>query len=232
MMIDKPIQIAVDGYSSCGKSTLARELARELGFVYIDSGAMYRAVTLYAIRNNVFENEKLNKSLLIGLLKEISIHFELDNNNNPITYLNNENIEDEIRQIEVSSKVSIISAIPEVRKRLVLLQREMSKNRSVVMDGRDIGTVVFPEARIKFFITANIDIRAKRRYDELIEKKSKADYSIVKMNLEERDMLDQTRAISPLKKAEDAILIDNSKLDRKEQLDIAMSFVNKILHES
>ncbi|MDD3858835.1 MAG: (d)CMP kinase [Bacteroidales bacterium] len=232
MMIDKLIQIAVDGYSSCGKSTLARELARELGFMYIDSGAMYRAVTLYAIRNNVFENNKFNKSLLIGLLKEISIHFELDNNNNPITYLNNENIEDEIRQIEVSSKVSIISAIPEVRKRLVLLQREMSKNISVVMDGRDIGTVVFPKARIKFFITADIDIRAKRRYDELIEKKSKANYSVVKINLEERDMLDQTRAVSPLKKAEDAILIDNSELDRKEQLDIAMSFVNKILNES
>lgn len=231
-MIPKPIQIAVDGFSSCGKSTLARELARELGFVYVDSGAMYRAVTLYSIRKNIFKDEILNKLMLVGLLEEIIIHFELDIDNNPITFLNNENVEDEIRQIIVSSKVSLISAIPEVRKRLVMLQREMSKNKSVVMDGRDIGTIVFPEAMVKFFITADIDVRAKRRYNELIEKKSKADYEVVKMNLIERDMLDQTRAVSPLKKANDAILIDNSELTRKEQLEIALSYVRKILNEA
>jgi cytidylate kinase len=227
----KPVQIAVDGFSSCGKSTLARELAKELGYIYIDSGAMYRAVTLYALKNRVFENDKLDKPLFLTILKEIEINFELDKNNNPITFLNNQNVEDEIRQIEVSSKVSIISAIPEVRERMVKLQREMSKDKSVVMDGRDIGTIVFPDARIKFFITADLDVRAKRRFDELVEKKSKADFDEVKSNLEERDLLDQTRLVSPLKIAEDAILIDNSNLNRKEQLDIAMEHVKNILNE-
>ncbi|HNQ67113.1 MAG TPA: (d)CMP kinase [Bacteroidales bacterium] len=227
----KPVQIAVDGFSSCGKSTLARELAKELGYIYIDSGAMYRAVTLYALKNRVFDNDKLDKPLFLTILKEIKIHFELDKNNNPITFLNNQNVENEIRQIEVSSKVSIISAIPEVRERMVKLQREMSKDKSVVMDGRDIGTIVFPDAMIKFFITADLDVRAKRRFDELAEKTSKANFDEVKSNLAERDLLDQTRLISPLKRAENAILIDNSNLDRKEQLDIAMKHVKNILNE-
>lgn len=227
----KPVQIAVDGFSSCGKSTLARDLAKELGFLYIDSGAMYRAVTLFAIKNRVFENNKFNKTLFLTILKKIKIHFELNQNSNPITFLNNQNVEDEIRQIEVSSKVSIISAIPEVRKRMVKLQREMSKDKSVVMDGRDIGTVVFPDARVKFFVTADLDVRAKRRFDELVEKKSKTDFDEVKSNLAERDLLDQTRLVSPLKMANDAILIDNSNLDKNEQLLIAKNHVKKALNE-
>jgi len=227
-----PIQIAVDGYSSCGKSTLARGLAKELGYVYIDSGAMYRAVTLFAMNNNVFEKGGFDRQKLIENLKNVVIHFELDNENNPVTYLNGNNVEREIRQIEVSSKVSIISAVPDVRERMVKLQRKMSENKSVVMDGRDIGTVVFPRARIKFFITAGIDVRAKRRYDELIEKGDDTDFEQVKANIIERDLLDQSRAVSPLKMADDAILIDNSHLNKKEQLEIAVKYVKKSLHES
>jgi len=227
-----PIQIAVDGYSSCGKSTLAKELAREMGYLYVDSGAMYRSVTLFALRNNAFNDNDFNKSLLIKNIENITIHFELDKNSDPITFLNNKNVENQIRRIEVSSKVSIISAIPEVREKMVRLQRKMSENRSVVMDGRDIGTVVFPDAKIKFFITADIDVRAKRRYDEMVEKKNEVDFEEVKKNLMERDLLDQTRSVSPLRMADNAILIDNSYLNKKEQLELAINYVKKILNEN
>lgn len=228
-MQDQPIQIAVDGFSSCGKSTLARELARKLGFVYIDSGAMYRAVTLFAIRNNFILGDEVNISMLLCRLDDVLIHFELDENNSPLTFLNGENVEDEIRLISVSSKVSFISAVAEVRQRMVLLQREMSENKSVVMDGRDIGTVVFPNAKLKIFVTAGIEIRTKRRFDELASKNQNVDFETIKRNLAERDFIDQNRADSPLKMADDAVLIDNSLLTREQQLKKALDLVNSVL---
>jgi CMP/dCMP kinase len=231
-MQNKPIQIAVDGFSSCGKSTLARELAQNLGFVYIDSGAMYRAVTLFALRRQIVDENSLNLDKLIDSLNEITIHFELDSDNNPITFLNNENVEEEIRTIKVSSKVSIISAIPEVRKKMVLLQREFSGQKSVVMDGRDIGTVVFPDAALKIFVTAGIEVRAQRRHLELSSKNKEADFETIKKNLTERDYLDQNRADSPLKMAQDAILVDNSNLTREQQLALVLKLVEKVIHES
>jgi len=229
---NKTIQIAVDGFSSCGKSTLARELARKLGFVYVDSGAMYRAVTLYAIRNEIIVDGKVELLKLKKAITNINIHFNLDKENNPVTFLNGENVEDEIRQIEVSSKVSIISAIPEVRQKMVVLQREMSADKSVVMDGRDIGTVVFPNADLKLFVTAGIEVRAKRRYDELLAKNQEVDFETIKSNLAERDKLDQSRADSPLKMASDAILIDNSNLNREQQLQKALDLVKTVIHVS
>jgi cytidylate kinase len=229
---NQPIQIAVDGFSSCGKSTLARELARKLGFVYIDSGAMYRAVTLFAIRKNLIIGEDVDLINLVSKLDEVKIHFELDANFSPVTFLNGENVENEIRLITVSSKVSFISAVPEVRQRMVLLQREMSANKSVVMDGRDIGTVVFPNAALKIFVTAGIDVRAKRRFDELEAKNQYVDFETIKKNLADRDFIDQNRADSPLKMAQDAVLIDNSTLTREQQLEHALLLVKKILNES
>lgn len=231
-MPNKTIQIAVDGFSSCGKSTLARELARKLGFVYVDSGAMYRAVTLYAIRNEIIVDGKVELKKLKNAITNINIHFNLDKDNNPVTFLNGENVEDEIRQIEVSSKVSIISAIPEVRQKMVVLQREMSADKSVVMDGRDIGTVVFPNADLKLFVTAGIEVRAKRRYDELLAKNQEVDFETIKSNLAERDKLDQSRADSPLKMASDAILIDNSNLNREQQLQKALDLVKTLINGS
>jgi len=230
-VLTRPVKIAVDGFSSCGKSTLARELSRKLGFIYIDSGAMYRAVTLFAIRNKLIEGDVVDETKLFSRLDEIEINFELDSDNNPLTFLNGENVEDEIRHITVSSKVSFISAIPEVRLKMVLLQRAMSENKSVVMDGRDIGTVVFPDADLKIFVTAAIDVRAQRRYDELAAKNQTVSFDTIKNNLAERDYIDQNRADSPLKKAEDAVLIDNSDLNREQQLELALSLVKKVLNE-
>jgi len=230
-VLNRPVKIAVDGFSSCGKSTLARELARKLGFVYIDSGAMYRATTLFSIRNNLISGDIVDKTKLLSCLNDIKIHFELDTNNDPVTFLNGENVEDEIRHLEVSSKVSFISAVPEVRHKMVLLQRAMSDDKSVVMDGRDIGTVVFPDADLKIFVTAGIDVRAKRRYDELAAKNQTVSLNKVKDNLAERDYIDQNRADSPLRRAADAVLIDNSDLNREQQLEIALSLVKKVLNE-
>lgn len=230
-MHNKPIKIAVDGFSSCGKSTLARELAQKLGFVYVDSGAMYRAVTLFAIRQNLITDNIVNLKDLIENLESIEIHFELDSDNNPITFLNGENVEDEIRSLRVSSKVSIISAIPEVRKSMVMLQRKLSDEKSVVMDGRDIGTVVFPDAALKIFVTAGIDVRAKRRHLELSEKNKQIAFETIKENLAERDFLDQSRADSPLRMAEDAILLDNSNLTREQQLLFVLNLVKNLTNE-
>jgi cytidylate kinase len=225
------IKIAVDGYSSCGKSTLARQLAGELGYIYIDSGAMYRAVTLFAIENNFIGANYFEVEKLVNSLHNISIHFEPDHHYNPITFLNNKNVEKQIRQIEVSSFVSQVSAVPEVRKQMVLLQRKLSENHGVVMDGRDIGTVVFPEAELKLFITADVDIRAKRRYEELISQNVEIDLETVKENLIQRDEYDKSREASPLKQASDAILIDNTTLTREQQLKIALDLANKIIYE-
>lgn len=209
------ITIAIDGYSSTGKSTLARQLAAALGYVYIDSGAMYRAVTLYALEHDLLDPEKL-----VGRLPEIKLHFGL----NPDTkkseiHLNGKNVEKQIRSLEVSQKVSAISAIGEVRHKLVELQREMGKDKGVVMDGRDIGTVVFPDADLKIFMTASPEIRANRRYKELLERGDTVSFEAVLENVRQRDHLDSTREISPLKKADDAIEVDNSDMGLKEQFE-------------
>lgn len=230
-MTKKKIVIAIDGHSSCGKSTLAKSLARELEYIYIDSGAMYRAVTLFALRNGLIANrEILNKEELIDRLKEVKIAFDWDTNTEKnTTFLNGENIEDEIRRIEVSNNVSPISTIPEVRKEMVKQQRENGKGKGIVMDGRDIGTVVFPDAELKIFMTASPEIRAQRRFVELQEKGVKTDFDEILANVEERDNIDSTRKASPLKKADDAVVLDNSSLNREEQLQWALQKANEII---
>ena len=230
--MQKLIKIAVDGHSSCGKSTLARDLSKYFNFLYIDTGAMYRAVTLFSIRIGVFKDNLENNDLLIQNLSKINIEFKQSSNNKTEIFLNGENVENEIRNLEVSSKVSKIATLSELRALMVGLQRKMSENKSVVMDGRDIGTVVFPDADIKIFLTASLEIRAKRRFDELKEKTKDLDYNAILKNISERDFIDQNREISPLKKAEDAILIDNSNLNPKQQLDLAVKIIKKKINES
>ena len=220
-MSEKKITIAVDGFSSCGKSTLAKQLAAKLGYVYIDSGAMYRAVTLYALRNNMIVNEELDTKKLIANLDDVKIHFELNVNGEPQTFLNGANVEREIRKIYVSQWVSPVAAVPEVRHVMVAQQQKMGEAKGVVMDGRDIGTTVFPNAELKIFVTAEVDVRAQRRYDEMLSKGESADMAEVKQNLQERDRIDQSRKESPLRKADDAVVLDNSHITRDEQLQVA-----------
>lgn len=221
----KTVIIAIDGYSSCGKSTLAKQLAKKLEFAYIDTGAMYRAVTLYFLRQKV---NLLNSVEVADGLESINICFKnIDGLNT--TWLNDENVESGIRSMEVSEKVSEVAAISAVRTKLVNLQREMSGSKGLVMDGRDIGTVVFPDADVKFFLTADTKIRAQRRYDELKAKNQKAEFDEVMANLQHRDHIDSTRSDSPLKKASDAIVIDNTYLTIQGQFDLAMEYVEKIL---
>ncbi|MBP5135092.1 MAG: (d)CMP kinase [Paludibacteraceae bacterium] len=225
----KKIIIAIDGFSSCGKSTMAKGLARKLGFIYIDSGAMYRAVTLYALRNGFFEHEHINESALAASIKNISITFKLNKDGIPETYMNDENVEQEIRTMEVSSHVSPIAALPFVREALVAQQRKMGEQKGIVMDGRDIGTTVFPNAELKIFVTASAEIRAQRRFDELKAKGKNDTYEKVLENVVERDRIDMTRAVSPLRKADDAIELDNSHMTIAEQLDYIASLAeNKI----
>ena len=219
--MDKKITIAVDGFSSCGKSTLAKQLAAKLGYVYIDSGAMYRAVTLYALRNNMIVDEELDTKKLIASLDDVKIHFELNANGEPQTFLNGTNVEREIRKIYVSQWVSPVAAVPEVRHVMVAQQQKMGEAKGVVMDGRDIGTTVFPNAELKIFVTAEVDVRAQRRYDEMLSKGEPADMNEVKQNLQERDRIDQSRTESPLRKADDAVVLDNSHITRDEQLQVA-----------
>ncbi len=226
-MNSKKLTIAVDGHSSCGKSTVAKSIAKQLGYTYIDTGAMYRAVTLYCIKNNIINNGVIDENKLKEHLDKIKIHFTYDKEKDRyLTWLNDDLIENEIREIEVSNNVSLISKIGFVRERMVQLQREMGKNGGVVMDGRDIGTVVFPDADVKIFMTASADIRAQRRYDELTAKGSKVSFDEIKKNIEERDFIDQNREIAPLKQADNAILIDNSNLTREEQLNKILEIIN------
>lgn len=214
----KKITIAIDGFSSCGKSTMAKDLAKEIGYIYIDSGAMYRAVTLYSIENGLFNGKEVDTARLKELIGQISITFQLDEQTGrPRTQLNGKDVEDRIRTMEVSSRVSIIAAIDFVREYLVTQQQEMGKAKGIVMDGRDIGTTVFPDAELKIFVTASSEIRAERRYKELQEKGEKADFDEILANVKERDHIDQTRAVSPLRRADDAILLDNSHLTLAEQ---------------
>lgn len=231
-MSEKKIVIAIDGHSSCGKSTLAKSLARELGYIYIDSGAMYRVVTLHALRNGWITDGQPDKKKITEGLKEIKITFEWDKTTEKnTTFLNGENVEDEIRQLEVSQNVSPLSTIAEVRTEMVKQQRENGKNKGIVMDGRDIGTVVFPDAELKIFMTASPEIRAQRRYLELKEKGEEVAFDEILNNVEERDSIDSTRETSPLRKAEDALVLDNSFLSREEQLQWSLEKAKKIIEK-
>ncbi|MGM9673051.1 MAG: (d)CMP kinase [Bacteroidaceae bacterium] len=214
----KKITIAIDGHSSCGKSTMAKDLAQKIGYVYIDTGAMYRAVTLYAMRHGLISEGKVKAEALQEEMSHISISFQLNTETNrPDTYLNGEYVEREIRTMEVSHHVSQIAALPFVRTAMVEMQREMGKEKGVVMDGRDIGTVVFPTAELKIFVTASAEIRAQRRYDELIAKGEKCQLADILENVKQRDYLDSTRETSPLRRADDAIVLDNSNMTIEEQ---------------
>jgi len=224
------ITIAIDGYSSTGKSTIAKQIAKELGYIYVDSGAMYRAVTYYALQNGFISKEEFNIKKLIKQLPNITLKFKF----NPELgfaemYLNNKNIEHDIRTMEVSSFVSAVAAVPEVRLQLVKQQQKMGKEKGIVMDGRDIGTVVFPDAELKIFMTASPEIRAKRRFDELIKRGDKIEFEDVLKNVQERDYIDSHREDSPLIKAEDAIEIDNTNLTLEEQYQKIMHLVTMTL---
>jgi cytidylate kinase len=217
--MEKRLIIAIDGYSSCGKSTFAKSIAKELNYIFIDSGAMYRAVTLYCIRKKFISNDGLNITGVLSELNDISIEFIYNPDiNEHETFLNSENVEKEIRSIEVAAHVSRISQIPEVRERMVKLQRQIGASGGIVMDGRDIGTVVFPHADIKIFMTASVDIRAKRRHDELKGKGIFIDFEEIKRNIISRDIADENRDISPLRRADDAIILDNSRMTVEDQM--------------
>ena len=215
----KKITIAIDGFSSCGKSTMAKDLAKEIGYIYVDTGAMYRSVTLYALRHNLFNADgSIREEELKAQIKNINISFQLNKTTGkPDTFLNGENVEKDIRSMEVSSHVSPIAALPFVRAALVAQQQRMGAGKGIVMDGRDIGTVVFPDAELKIFVTASAEVRAQRRYDELKAKGMEANFNDILKNVEERDYIDSHRATSPLHKAPDAIELDNSNLTIAQQ---------------
>ena len=229
-MTASKIIIAIDGHSSCGKSTLAKQLAKKLGYVFIDTGAMYRSVTLFALQNGLAANGQVNEQGLIDRLNELKIEFRFHAETQlNETYLNDENVEDEIRQLPVSNHVSPVATIKEVRTAMVKLQQEMGKNKGIVMDGRDIGTVVFPKAELKIFMTARSEVRAQRRYDELSEKGLKVNFDEILNNVLERDQIDSSRSVSPLKQAKDALLLDNSDITREEQLEWVLKKVKEIV---
>ena len=225
----KKITIAIDGHSSCGKSTMAKELARRVGYIYVDTGAMYRSVTLYALRHNLFnEDGTIKTAELEQLMPQIVITFRLNaETGRPDTYLNGECVEQEIRSLQVSNHVSPIAALPFVRTALVAQQQQMGQGGGVVMDGRDIGTVVFPHAELKIFVTASAQVRAQRRYDELQQKGMPADYADILKNVEERDYIDSHREVSPLRQADDALLLDNSNMTIPEQNEWLMEQFNR-----
>ena len=221
----KRIVVAIDGFSSCGKSTLAKALAKELNYIFVDSGAMYRAITLFFLRNNIDGN---NVDVVNNALKNISLDFSYNiEKGKSDMLLNNENVETEIREMAVSNKVSDVSTIKEVREFAVAQQQKMGEKKGIVMDGRDIGTTVFPNAELKIFVTAAPEVRVDRRFKELIEKNQTVDRADVKSNLESRDYIDSHRDVSPLRQADDAIILDNSNLSREEQLAIALNWVKE-----
>ena len=214
----KQITIAIDGHSSCGKSTMAKDLAKEIGYIYIDMGAMYRAVTLFALQNGLITEAGIDEEGLKQRMADIMITFQLnEETGRPDTYLNGVCVEKDIRTMEVSKYVSPIATLGFVREAMVDLQRLMGEAKGVVMDGRDIGTVVFPDAELKVFVTASVDVRAQRRFDELTAKGEKCSFDEIRANVIERDRIDSTRAISPLRQAEDAIVLDNSNMTIPEQ---------------
>ena len=213
----KKITIAIDGHSSCGKSTMAKDLAREVGYVYVDTGAMYRSVTLFALRNGLFAADgTINEDELKRQLGNIQIDQQLVDGKT-VTFLNGENVEHDIRTMEVSNHVSPIATLAFVREALVAQQQKMGKEGGIVMDGRDIGTVVFPHAELKVFVTASAEVRAQRRYDELKAKGMEADYNDILTNVQERDYIDSHREVSPLRQADDALLLDNSNMTIVQQ---------------
>lgn len=227
---DEKIIIAIDGYSSSGKSTFAREIAARLGYIFIDTGSMYRAVTLYAIDNGAAADGKLDRERLVRMLGDVKIGFRFNPQRNASdVYVNGENVEGRIRSIEVSDIVSEVSSVPEVREKLVAIQQELGRGRGVVMDGRDIGTVVFPDAELKIFLTADPAVRAQRRYKELTDKGHDVSYEEIERNIRERDTADETREISPLRKADDALVLDNSHTTLDEQLEWVMKKVEEKL---
>jgi cytidylate kinase len=222
----KEIIVAIDGFSSCGKSTIAKTLAEKLNYTYINTGAMYRAVTLYLLDNQIdFNNvESVKKALL-----KIKIHFDFDAEKGNCTILNGVNVEEEIKTMRVANAVSPVSTISEVRREMVRQQQEMGKVKGVILEGRDIGTVVFPDAELKIFMTADVEVRTQRRYDELLKNGTEVSFEAVKKNLLERDMIDSTRDDSPLKQAEDAKVLDNSILSLAEQLDLAYDWAMELI---
>ena len=229
----KKITIAIDGFSSCGKSTMAKELAKKVGYIYIDSGAMYRVVTLYALRNGLFTDEGIDEEGLKAKIEDIAISFKLDTETQrPLTCMNGEVVEDEIRQMEVSRRVSPIAALPFVREALTRQQQAMGYEKGIVMDGRDIGTTVFPDAELKIFVTASAEVRAQRRYDELKAKGEKdVDFDDILRNVKERDEIDMNRAVSPLRKADDALLLDNGNMTKEEQNEWLISKFNEVVND-
>ena len=215
----KRIIVAIDGHSSCGKSTMAKDLAKEVEYIYVDTGAMYRTTTLFAMRHGLFnEDGSVRAEELKRLMQELHVSFRLDESTRlPLACLNGEVVEDEIRGMAVSSKVSVIAALPFVREAMTRQQQRMGEEKGIVMDGRDIGTVVFPQAELKIFVTASAEVRAKRRYDELAAKGQKVDYDEILRNVQERDYIDSHRDVAPLKQAPDALLLDNSHMTIAEQ---------------
>lgn len=229
----KKITIAIDGYSSTGKSTVAKQLANHLKYVYVDSGAMYRAVAYYAMQEGYITEDHFDKDQLIKALPEVELEFrQLDDGDNAHMFLNGEDVEGPIRGLSVSEFVSRIATVHEVRQKLVAQQQQMGERKGVVMDGRDIGTVVFPNAELKIFMTASAEVRAQRRYDELLAKGDKVDYEDVLKNIETRDHIDTTREDSPLRMADDAIEIDNSYLNQEEQFQIILKLAEEQISES
>jgi len=221
------IIIAIDGYSSCGKSTMAKEIANQLNYVYIDTGAMYRAITLYALRNDLVSDNHFDREQLINSLTKMHVSFSYSSDlNRSETYLNSENIEQEIRGIEVSNHVSKIAQVKEVRAKLVQIQRQLGKGKGLVMDGRDIGSVVFPNAELKIFMTADYRIRAQRRFDELQAKGDVISFDEVLNNIISRDNDDTSRSENPLIQSEDAVVIDNSEITKDEQLKLALQLAD------
>ena len=228
----KKITIAIDGFSSCGKSTMAKDLACEIGYIYIDSGAMYRAVTLYSIENDIFQGSQIDTEKLRNQIKNIHISFRLnEETGRPDTYLNGTNVENKIRTMEVSSRVSPIATVDFVREAMVAQQQAMGKAKGIVMDGRDIGTTVFPDAELKIFVTASPEIRAQRRYDELKAKGEEASFDEILDNVKQRDYIDQNREVSPLRKADDALLLDNSLMTISQQKEWLAEQFSKIIKE-
>lgn len=231
--MEKRLIIAIDGYSSCGKSTFARAIAKELNYIFIDSGAMYRAVTLFCMRRRFIGGGGLNTNGILNELKDINIDFIYNPDINEYeTFLNSENVETEIRSMEVAAHVSRISQIAEVRARMVELQRQIGIFKGIVMDGRDIGTIVFPDADLKIFMTASVDIRARRRFDELKEKGIVIDFEEIKRNIIARDIADENRDISPLRRADDALILDNSRMTVEEQMEWVKQIIEKKLNVS
>ena len=225
----KKIIIAIDGFSSCGKSTMAKALARNIGYLYFDSGAMYRAVALYCMQNGLTNDTMINVDTLRGKMQDIQITFEADpETKNSLTFLNGVNVEHEIRSLDVSRLVSQVAALDFVREEMVNRQRQMGEAKGIVMDGRDIGTTVFPNAEMKIFVTASAEVRAQRRYDELTARGDNANFQEILENVMQRDHIDQTREVSPLKQADDALLLDNSNMTREEQMNWLIEKFNEL----